>query len=86
MYKFLFNLQNHTLKIAKDDHFLVLDEPFYTLGGIGFTLDHHEPPQRWIIFKVSQEKVKVVYKEAGIYYRKELVLPSSGIVEIEFTK
>jgi hypothetical protein len=46
MYKFLFNLQTQTLKIAQEDHFLVLseDHQFRKLGGIGFILDHSEPP------------------------------------------
>jgi len=44
--KFHFNLQTQTLKIVEGESFLVLSEPFYTLGGIGFGLDHSEPPQR----------------------------------------
>ena len=84
--KFLFNLTETTLKLVKENHSLVLTEPFYTLGGIGFTLDYSEPSNRWIIFSVYRERVKVVYKEVGIYYRRELIRPSSGIVEVEFSE
>ena len=84
--KFLFNLQTLTLKITQENHFLVLSEPFYTLGGVGFILDHSEPPNCWIIFKVYQEKVRVVYKNAEIYYQRELTRPASEVVEVEFSE
>jgi len=84
--KFLFNLTEQTLKLVHQDHFIVLTQPFYTLGGIGFALDYSEPPQRWIIFSVKQEKVRVVYKDAGVYYQRELTRPASGIVETEFSE
>ena len=43
--KFQFNLTETTLKLVKKDYYLVLSEPFYILGGIGFALDHSEPPE-----------------------------------------
>ena len=83
--RFRFNLHTHTLKIAKDDHFLVLEEPFPTLGGVGFSLDPQEPPNRWIIFKVNQTQVKAVYKDK-VYYGKVITHPPGGIVEVEFSE
>ena len=82
--RFHFNLLEHTLKLVHSDHSLVLTQPFYTLGGVGFTLDHLEPPNRWIIFSLKPKKVKAIYKSAGVYYRQELVRPTSNLVEIEF--
>ena len=81
-----FNLTETTLKIAKEDHSLVLSEPFYTLGGIGFALDYSNPPQSWIIFSVQSEKVKAIYKDAETYYRRELARPASGVIEVEFSE
>ncbi|MCE8159346.1 MAG: hypothetical protein I3270_02540 [Candidatus Moeniiplasma glomeromycotorum] len=88
MYKFQFNLQTQTLKIVEADRFLVFseDHQFRKLGGIGFILDHSEPPNRWITFSVYKEKVRVIYKNGSVYYQRELIRPSSGIVEVEFSK
>ena len=89
--KFLFNFQTQTLKVTSGDHSLILDEnhQFHLLGGIGFALDYPEPPQkpqRWIIFKVYPQRIKVIYKDKGIYYQKELFHPPGGVVEVEFSE
>ncbi len=87
--KFQFNLTEQTLKIAQGEHFLILSEAsqFRKLGGIGFILDHFEqPPNHWIIFSVYREKVRVVYKNSGTYYQREITRPASGVIEVEFSQ
>ena len=84
--KFLFNLTEQTLKITRGEYFLVLSEPFYTLGGIVFTLDYSEPPACWIAFSVRKESVRVIYKNSGTSYQREIARPASGIIEVEFSE
>jgi hypothetical protein len=86
MTKFLFNLQTLTLQIFHGEHSITILRQFHTLGGIGFALDHHEPPERWIIFKVYGERVRVVHKEVSFYYYRELTRPPSGIIEFWFSE
>ena len=92
MYKFLFNLQNHTLKIAKGDYFLVIPEEhqFAYFSSIGFNLNSNQPEHQ-IIFSIYKEKIQVLYKlpqpdGSVVRYKRELPRPASGIVEVEFSE
>ena len=85
--KFHFNLQTQTLKIPQGKNsYLVLTKEFCTLGGIGFILDSEQPPNSWIIFKISSQKVKVIYKTHAIYYQRELFRPPGGVIEVDFSE
>ena len=92
MLKFLFNLQTQTLKIAKEDYFLVLSEEskFFYFSSLGFNLDPNQPEHQ-IIFSVYKERVQTLYKlpqpdGSVVRYKRELPRPASGIVEVEFSE